>query len=64
MGTIWKLVVKELKKKKAYTLLTFIVCLIAMNTIFSSITNATSAVYQKKHLLNYQNMQHKQKDYH
>lgn len=48
MGTIWKLVVKELKKKKAYTLLTFIVCLIAMNTIFSSITNATSAVYQKK----------------
>lgn len=48
MGAIIRLSLKELRKKKGYTLLTFIVCLIAMNTIFSSITNATSAIYQKK----------------
>ena len=48
MGAITTMAFKELRKKKSYTLLTFAVCLIAMNTIFSAITNATSAVYQKK----------------
>ena len=48
MGAIIKLSLKELIKKRTYTLLTFSICLIAMNTIFSSITNATSALYQKK----------------
>ena len=48
MGAITTMAFKELRKKKTYTLLTFAVCLIAMNTIFSAITNATSAVYQKK----------------
>ena len=48
MGAIIKLSLKELIKKRTYTLLTFLICLIAMNTIFSSITNATSALYQKK----------------
>lgn len=48
MDAIIKLSLKELIKKKTDTLLTFVICLIAMNTIFSSITNATSAIYQKK----------------
>ena len=48
MDAIIKLSLKELIKKRTYTLLTFSICLIAMNTIFSSITNATSALYQKK----------------
>ncbi len=48
MKAIVRMSLRELRKKKAYTLLTFLVCIIAMNTILSAITNATSAVYQKK----------------
>lgn len=48
MGTILKLALKEIRKKKFYTLLMFVVCLIAMHTILTSITNATSASYQQK----------------
>ena len=48
MGTICKIMLRELKKNKFHTFLTFIICIIAMNTIFSAITNATSAIYQKK----------------
>ncbi len=48
MGTILKLALKELRKKKFYALLMFVVCLIAMHTVLTSITNATSAAYQQK----------------
>lgn len=45
---ILKLSLKEIKKKKLFSLLLFIVCFIAMHTILSAITNATSTIYQKK----------------
>lgn len=48
MGTILKLALKEIRKKKFYALLMFVVCLIAMHTVITSITNATSAAYQQK----------------
>lgn len=48
MTAALKLAFKELKKHRGYTLLAFAVCIIAMNTVFSAITNATGAVYQKK----------------
>lgn len=48
MVAIMKLALKEIKKKKLYALLMFIVCLLAMYIILSSITNATSAAYQQK----------------
>ncbi len=48
MGTILKLALKEIRKKKIYALLMFVVCLIAMHTVLTSITNATSAAYQQK----------------
>lgn len=48
MGAILKLALKEIKKKKLYALLMFVVCLIAMHTVLTSITNATSATYQQK----------------
>ena len=48
MGAILKLAIKEIRKKKFYVILMFIVCLIAMNTVLTSITNATSAAYQQK----------------
>lgn len=48
MGPILKLALKELKKKKFFTLLMFLVCLIAMHTATTSITNAANAAYQQK----------------
>ena len=48
MGAILKLALKEIKKKKFFTVLMFMVCLIAMHTVLTSITNATSAAYQQK----------------
>lgn len=48
MGTILKLAFKEMRKKKFYALLMFAVCLIAMHTVITSITNAASAAYQQK----------------
>lgn len=48
MGAILKLALKEIKKKKLYSLLMFVVCLLAMHMITASITNATSAAYQQK----------------
>lgn len=48
MGPILKLARRELKKKKFFALLMFLVCLIAMHTAITSITNAASAAYQQK----------------
>ena len=48
MGKILKLAMQEIRKKKFFSLLMFMVCLIAMHTVLTSITNATSAVYQQK----------------
>ena len=48
MGTVWKLALIEIRKKKFYTILTFIVCLLAMYMIVNSITTVTSSAYQKK----------------
>lgn len=48
MKAVLKLARIEIKKKKFYTLLTFIVCLPAMYMIVSSITTVTSWAYQKK----------------
>ncbi len=48
MGAILNLAIKEVKKKKFFTLLLFIVCFIAMHTVLTSITNAASAAYQQK----------------
>lgn len=48
MRPILQLALKEIRKKKFYTILMFVVCLIAMLTVFTSITNATSAIYQQK----------------
>lgn len=48
MEMILKIVWKELWKKKAYTLLLLAVCVIAMNTVVSSITNTTAESYQHK----------------
>lgn len=48
MRTILILAAKELWKKKSQFLLTFLVSFIAMFTVLTAITNATSAVYQQK----------------
>lgn len=48
MRAIFMLSIKELGKRKFFTLLTFIICVIALNTVFSAVTNATSAIYQAK----------------
>ncbi len=48
MGTILQLALREIRKKKFYALLMFTVCLIAMHTVLTSITNAASAAYQQK----------------
>ncbi len=45
---ILKLSLKEIEKKKLFTILMFLVCVIAMQTILSAITNAASTTYQKK----------------
>ena len=45
---ILKLSLKEIKKKKLFSLLMFLVCVIAMQTILSAVTNAASTTYQKK----------------
>ncbi len=48
MAKILKLAMQEIRKKKFFALLMFFVCLIAMHTVLTSITNATSAAYQQK----------------
>lgn len=48
MRTILKLSLREMYKSILWTLLMFLVCLIAMRTIITSITNATSSVYQRR----------------
>ncbi len=48
MGAILKLALKEIKKKKCFSLLMFVVCLIAVHMVLTSITNAASAAYQQK----------------
>ena len=48
MGRVWKLALIEIRKKKFYTILTFVVCLLAMYMIVGSITTVTSSAYQKK----------------
>lgn len=48
MRPILQLALKELRKKRFCTILMFVVCLIAMLTVFTSITNATSAICQQK----------------
>ena len=50
MGII-KLALIELRKKIFFSLLSFIVCLVAFYLIISSITTVSSTVYQKKVLL-------------
>lgn len=45
---ILKLSLKEIKKKKLFSLLMFLVCVIAMQTVLSAVTNAASTTYQKK----------------
>lgn len=48
MRPILQLALKEIRKKRFCTILMFVVCLIAMLTVFTSITNATSAICQQK----------------
>lgn len=44
---ILKLSLKELRKKKLFLLLMLLVCIVAMHTVLSSITNAASTAYQQ-----------------
>ena len=48
MAVIFRMAWKELQKKKAYTLLLFLVCFMAMNTVVTAITNTTAESYQQK----------------
>lgn len=48
MKTIFQTAWKNLCKKKTYTLLLLAACMVAMNTVVSSITNATADRYQQK----------------
>lgn len=48
MITILSLALKELSKKKYYTILLILVCMVAMNTVVNSITNISSENYQHK----------------
>ena len=48
MTVIFRMAWKELQKKKVYTLLLFIVCIMAMNTVVTAITNTTAERYQQK----------------
>ncbi|MCR1842370.1 ABC transporter permease [Murimonas intestini] len=48
MRPILQLALKEIRKKRVRTILMFVVCLIATLTVFTSITNATSAICQQK----------------
>lgn len=67
MGAMLNLAIKEIKKKKFFALLMLLVCLIAMHTVLTSITNATSAKYQQKifeHSLNYDMEEVLHLDYH
>ena len=50
MGII-KLALIELRKKVFFSILSFVVCLVAFYLIISSITAVSSTVYQKKVLL-------------
>lgn len=44
---ILKFSLKEIKKKKFFSLLMLVVCTVAMHTVISSITNAASTAYQQ-----------------
>ena len=48
MIAILKIALKELVKKKSYTFLLILVCVVAMNTVVTSATNISSKNYQKK----------------
>lgn len=48
MHTILKLALREIKRKKFFSLLMFLVCIVSMHTVLNAITNATSAIYQQK----------------
>ena len=52
MRRIFHLAIQEIWKKKFFSLLMFLVCIIAMHTVLTSITNATSAAYQQKEFEN------------
>lgn len=45
---ILKLSLKEIKRKKLFSLLMFLICVIAMQIVLSAVTNAASTAYQKK----------------
>lgn len=45
---IMKLSFREIKNKRFLSLLMFLVCVIAMQTIISAVTNASGMIYQKK----------------
>lgn len=47
MAGILKLSIRELKVKKLFSLLMLLVCVVAMHTVLSSITNAASTAYQQ-----------------
>ena len=48
MIAILKMALKELSKKKFYTFLLILVCIVATNTVVNSITNISSENYQQK----------------
>ena len=48
MIAILQIALKELLKKRSFTLLLILVCIVAMNTILTSITNISSEIYQQK----------------
>ena len=48
MSVILKIAWKELQKKKTYTLLLFFICIMAINTVVTAITNTTAGSYQQK----------------
>ena len=48
MIAILKIALKELSKKKFYTFLLILVCMVSMNTVITSITNISSENYQQK----------------
>lgn len=45
---LFRLSIREIRKKKLFSGLTFLVCVIAMQTVLSAVTNAASAACQQK----------------
>lgn len=48
MGRNLRLAMREIRKKKFFSLLMFAVCIISMHTVLTSITNTTSAAWQQR----------------